>query len=153
MIKTGDIKILLALTGDAKRVAIVHALSKKFSIETASDAEEAYHAIHKFNPDIAILDYNLSKINPIDVFDGVSLVHHTVYYVICVTNENLEVARRVWKRRAMDFIIKPYDVKRFVQDINKLVRYVFEQRELKYLRKRVKALETENELLKRKEVR
>jgi DNA-binding NtrC family response regulator len=152
MIETRDIKILLALTDDAKTIPIVHALSKKFSIETASDAEEAYHVIHKCNPDIAILDYNLSKIHPIDVFNGMSLVHHTVCYIICVTYENLEVARRAWNKRAMDFIVKPYDVKRFIEDVNKLVRYVLEQRELKYLRKRVKALETENELLKRKEV-
>jgi len=135
------LKILIGLEPTPQREEIVSILAEKYSVETVSDSEEAYTRIHSFDPDLAILDYSLSKVNPIDLHDGIAMVHSYVQVVICATAENLEVAHRVWSRRAMDFIMKPVTTDRFIQDVNKIIRYIFDKRELKQLRARIKSIE------------
>ena len=70
--------------------------------------------------------------------------------VICVTNENLEVARRVWSRRAIDFILKPIQTGRFVHDVLKITRYLVDKAELEALREQVQTLQQEVDSLKQK---
>jgi hypothetical protein len=43
----------------------------------------------------------------------------------------------------MDFIMKPFTTDRFIQDVNKIIRYIYDKRELKELRARIKVIETE----------
>ncbi len=135
-------KILLGLESGTDIGKIVFKLSEKYDVKMVNDAEEAYEFIHTFDPDLAILDYTLSKINPIDLHDGISFIHSHLKLVICVSNENYEVASRIWSKRAMDFIIKPFTVERFLLDVNKIVRYILDQRELDLLRKRINYYES-----------
>jgi len=147
--KTEKIKIVIGIEDSEQKQEIVKILSQTYSVQTASDSEEAYHVIHKFDPDLAILDYSLSKMHPIDLHEGISFVHSHVHLVICVTSENLEVARRVWHRRAMDFIFKPFHTTRFIQDVNKIIRYILDKRELDTLRKRINVIENELKKIKK----
>jgi response regulator of citrate/malate metabolism len=145
-----QIKILIGLEDDMPKNEIVENLSEFYSVVTVKDCEEAYHTIHSFDPDLAILDYSLSKLHPIDLHEGIAMVHSYVHVVICATVENLEVAERVWSRRAMDFIVKPITSGRFVQDVHKIIRYIIDKRELTQLRKRIKAIEDQIGTLKGK---
>ncbi len=147
--KKDKIKIVIGMEDSAQKEEIVEILSQTYSVETASDSEEAYHLIHKFDPDLVILDYSLSKMHPIDLHNGISFIHSYMHLVICVTSDNLEVARRVWHRRAMDFIFKPYHTVCFVQDVNKIVRYILDKRELDKLHRRIKAMEDELKEIKK----
>jgi PleD family two-component response regulator len=137
------LKILIGLDPCPERDEIVAILSSQYDVVTVVDSEEAYEKIHSFDPDLAILDYSLSKVNPIDLHHGIAMVHSYVQVVICATAENLEVAHRVWSRRAMDFIMKPITAERFIQDVNKIIRYIYDKRELKQLRERIKVIEKE----------
>ena len=78
------------------------------------------------------------------------MVHFQVHVVICVTEDNHAVARRIWKKRAIDFIFKPYDTQRFLIDVNKVVRHILDVREIKQLRKKIKTLEQEIQTLQKK---
>lgn len=118
-------------------------LSSMYDLEVVADTEEAYHTIHVFKPDIAILDYSLSKIHPIELYEGIALAHAHVHFIICVTDDNYKVAQKVWKRRACDFIFKPFTVEQFISDVNKIVRNVFDLKEIDILKKRIKELEAE----------
>ncbi len=122
---------------------VVDILGQMHDIEIVADSEEAYHTIHAFKPDIAVLDYALSKIHPIELYEGIALAHANVHFVICVTEENYRIAQRVWKRRASDFIFKPFHPAQFVNDINKIVRNVFNFKEIEELNERIKLLEKE----------
>jgi PleD family two-component response regulator len=146
-----QLKILIGLEAGKQRDEIVRILSEDYAVVTVSDSEEAYERIHSFDPDLAILDYSLSKVNPIDLHEGISMIHSYVQVVICATAENLEVAHRVWSRRAMDFIIKPVSTGRFIQDVNKIIRYIYDKRELKQLREQLKSIEKKIEALKKKD--
>ena len=142
------VRIALGL-GEYEQIdQIVTILSHMHDIEVVADSEEAYHTIHAFKPDIAVLDYSLSKIHPIELYEGIALAHKNVHFVICVTEDNYQIAQRVWKRRASDFIFKPFLPEQFVNDINKIVRNVFNFIEIEELQKRIKALEEELKLLK-----
>ena len=139
--KTNKFKILLGLDKRDPIDKIVKLLSKNFTIKVVNDAEEAYVQIHTFDPDLTILDYSIPKLNPIDLHDGISFVHSHMYLVLCVTSENLEVARRVWNKRAMDYIFKPIQTEHFIQDVYKIVRYIIDRKELDLLRSQIKVLE------------
>lgn len=138
-----SIKILLALEASPERQEIIEELSKYYNVQVADDCENVYDKVHSFDPDIAILDYSISKLHPIDLHEGISLVHSHLHLVICVNTENLEVAERIWHKRAIDYIIKPYTTKRFLNDVKKVLRYVLHVQEIKKLRKRIKELKKE----------
>ena len=148
--KVKNMKILIGLEDKKQRDEIVSVLSRTFTVVTAFDSEEAYERIHHIDPDLAILDYTLSKINPINLYDGIAFIHSNVHMVICVTSENLEVARRVWSRRAIDFILKPIQTDRFVHDVLKITRYLVDKAELEAVREQVETLQQEIDSLKQK---
>lgn len=142
------IKMVLGL-GDYERAEeILTILRQMYEVQVVEDSEEAYHVIHVFNPDIAILDYTLSKIHPIELYEGIALAHPSVHFIICVNEDNFKVAERVWKRRACDFIFKPFFPEQFVNDVNKLVRNLLSAEEIEDLKSRIANLEAENNRLK-----
>jgi two-component system, OmpR family, response regulator VicR len=143
------IKLLIGLEEGSKTDEILANLKTSYNVEMVYDSEEAYQKIHVFDPDIAILDYALSKIHPIELYEGISMVHFHLRVVICVNNENLEVASRIWKQRAIDFILKPFTAEQFVLDVNKVVRHVLDLRENESLKKKIVLLENELSLLKK----
>ncbi len=141
-------KIVIGLHEYEQIEVIAHCLKDMHEVEIVYDTEEAYHTIHVFKPDIAILDYALSKIHPIELYEGIALAHPHVHFVICVTEDNYKVAQKVWKRRSCDFIFKPFSPEQFVSDVNKIVRNVFDMKEIDSLRKRIKDLEGEIDQLR-----
>ena len=137
------VKIVIGLKENNVLDDIKYNLSKMYIVEFVNDAEEAYHAIHDFKPNIVILDFSLEKIHPIELYEGVSMVHSHIGFVICVTEDNFKVAERVWSKRACDFIFKPFTPSQFINDINKIVRNFFDMQEIDILRKKVALLEKE----------
>lgn len=142
-------RVLLALENEAINEQVHYLLSEHYDVRTAHDADDVYHLIHTFQPWLAVLDYNLTTINPIDLHEGVEFLHPQTKFVICVTTENLEVARRVWCKRAIDYIRKPIDQYRIRDDINKIVRHIIDQHEIRTLETKITAFEKENEKLRR----
>jgi len=139
--------LLLGLHDEPAAERIFAVLSRSFLVQAAVDAEDAYHKIHTLDPDLAVLDYALPKINPINLHEGISFLHANVGVVICVTEENYAVASRVWSKRAVDFIFKPYTETRFVQDVMKVMRYILLHKENEQMRTQIRTLEAEKALL------
>jgi DNA-binding NtrC family response regulator len=141
--------VVLALENAEKNERVQKALQGHYEVKLAKDADEVYALIHQFQPDLAILDYNLTRINPIELHEGIEFLHPTTKFVICVTDENLEVAKRVWFQRSIDYIRKPVGDKHFIDDINKLVRHIVDQRQIHTLQDEVRRLNEENEKLRK----
>lgn len=148
--KANELKILIGIEPGPDRDAIVRELRRPFIVDTVDDTEQAYDKIHHFDPDIAVLDYSLDKIHPINLHDGISLVHSYLVMVLCVTEENLQVAFRAWQKRSMNYILKPYTVERFVHDVRKIARHVMDQNKIKELRREVVDLKKKVALLEKK---
>jgi two-component SAPR family response regulator len=141
-------KVVIGLHEFPDTKQIEKRLKTMYDLEIVSDTEEAYHTIHVFKPDIAILDYTLSKIHPIELYEGIALAHPYVHFVICVTEDNYKVAQKVWKRRSCDFVFKPFTIEQFISDVNKIVRNVYDLKEIDSLKKKIKTLESEIERLR-----
>ena len=137
------IRLALGLGKNEKIEEIVAELRTMYEVEIVSDSEEAYHTIHVFKPDLAVLDFSLSKIHPIELYEGVALAHANVKFVLCVTEDNFQVAMRVWKRRSVDFIFKPFYPAQFVNNVNTIVRSMISAVEIKDLTKKISKLEAE----------
>ncbi|MBN1493911.1 MAG: response regulator [Candidatus Omnitrophica bacterium] len=142
-------RVLLALESEQKNKAIQQVLDEFYVVQVARDAEEVYSIIHQFQPDLAVLDYSLTNINPIELHEGIEFLHPHTKFVICVTNENLEIAKRIWLHRSIDYIRKPIGDDHIIDDINKLVRHILDQREIKGLQEQINRLKDENEKLRK----
>ena len=136
-------KIVIGLEKYDRIDEIAERFKDMHDVEFVNDSEEAYHAIHVFKPDIAILDYALSKIHPIELYEGIALAHSSVHFVICVTEENYRVAQTIWKQRSCDFIFKPFFPEQFMSDVNKIVRNVYDMREINELKLKIDDLKNE----------
>lgn len=144
-------RVRLALgLGECERCTeIVEKLSTMYFVDVVADSEEAYHTIHVFKPDLAILDFSLSKIHPIELYEGVVLAHAHVKFVLCVNEDNFKVAQRVWKRRSVDFIFKPFYPEQFVNNVNTIVRNMLNIKEMKVMSERIALLEEQVSELKK----
>lgn len=134
------VKVVLGLEQNEVSGEIFDQMREMYEVEVVADSEEAYHTIHVFKPDLALLDFALDKIHPIELYEGVALAHPHVKFVLCVTEDNFEVAMRVWKRRSVDFIFKPFYPKQFVNNVNTIVRNMVNEKEIKSLKKELKLL-------------
>ena len=142
-------RVLLALENDEKNESIGKVLEEFYVVKIARDADQVYSIIHQFQPDLAVLDYSLTNINPIELHEGIEFLHPNTKFVICVTEENLAVAKCIWFQRSIDYIRKPISDGNIVDDINKLVRHIIDQREITDLQEQVNRLKDENEKLRK----
>jgi len=135
------IKVVIGLPRYERLDAVVPKLRTMYDVETISDSEEAYHTIHVFKPDVAVLDFALSKIHPIELYEGIALAHPYVNFILCGTEDNFQIAQRVWKQRACDFIYKPFTPDQFVANINRIVRNIINVKEIEQLKQYIGELE------------
>ena len=141
-------RLVLALDNKETEKQVTQLLTKFYDVKTASDAEEVYHIVHHFHPDLAIMDYSLKNINPIELYEGIEFLHPETTYVLCAYHDNMEVAKRIWNKRAIDFIRKPIDTEHLLDDIYKITRHIIDVRKIETLEVKIKELEAEIRKLK-----
>ncbi len=141
-------KVLLALEDFDSAEYCKENLSDYCTVHIVGNAEQVYEALHNIQVDLAVLDYSLPSVNPIELHEGMDLLHPNTTVVLCVTAENREVASRIWHKRAVDYIQKPFDDTRLVDDINKVLRYIVAQNYIRRLEKRILQLESNMKNLK-----
>jgi PleD family two-component response regulator len=112
-------------------------------VHVAYDAQRVYQIMHEAKIDLAVLDYSLPNVNPIELHEGMAFLHPETTIVLCVSQENRAVATRIWHKRAIDYIYKPTESVRFVDDINKVLRYIIAQDYVRKLEERIMHLEKE----------
>ncbi|MBU1864036.1 MAG: response regulator [Candidatus Omnitrophica bacterium] len=141
------IKVVVGIGNYEHAEEIVDMLKTMYTVEVVADAEEAYHTIHVFKPNLAILDFSLAKIHPIELYEGVALIHPEVSFVLCVTKDNFKVAQRVWNKRSADFIFKPFTPQQFIYSVNKVVRNIINIRDIEQLKRKIEFLQAELQAL------
>ncbi|HMS35459.1 MAG TPA: response regulator [Ignavibacteria bacterium] len=84
---------------------------------TASSAVEAKNMIGYLSPDVVFLDINMPVL---DGFDFLESIDSSRFMIVFVTAHE-EYAIRAIKARAIDYLLKPIDIKELQQTVKKLV--------------------------------
>ncbi|HMQ69961.1 MAG TPA: response regulator [Ignavibacteria bacterium] len=87
-------------------------------IGTASSAAEAKNMLNYITPDVIFLDINMPVL---DGFDFLESIDSSRFMIVFVTAHD-EYAIRAIKARAIDYLLKPIDIKELQQSVKKLVQ-------------------------------
>lgn len=101
--------------------SILHAFRRVFadpddSLLTASDAAEGLEAVSRARPDVVVLDLNLPDRSGMDVFHEIRRIDARIPVIFITGHGTTETAIEAMKQGAFDYLLKPLDVAR-VRDL------------------------------------
>ena len=132
-----EFKILLAITDQNFATRVAKALRQTYSVQQAKDIKDLSAKVHKYDFSLIIIDYRFSGMKAEDVYQGVELLHPNALFVIYTQKDKRDLAMKVWKRRALDYIVYTRDIYSFAEEVNKCVRWILQKTEATYLGKRI----------------
>jgi two-component system LytT family response regulator len=106
------------LSGRENLKALIESYCTEINITgTASSAAEAKNMIGYLSPDVVFLDINMPVL---DGFDFLESVDSSKFMVVFVTAHE-EYAIRAIKAKAIDYLLKPIDIKELQQTVKRLI--------------------------------
>ncbi len=142
-----DFRILIAISERAFAEKVLKELRKTYTVHLAKDLKEFSAKVHKLDLDLVVIDYRFSGVKAEDIYHGIEVLHPNAVFVIYAEKDRRDLAVRLWKRRAFDYIVHTRDVYSFIEEINKCVRWAIQKAQVESLRKKMDALaETVREL-------
>lgn len=136
-----EFRILLSLSDQNFQKRVVHILKNVYTVSSAATVKEFSDQIHKADYDLIILDYRFEEQRAEDIYQGVELLHPNAVFVIYTDCDKRSLAKKLWKRRAIDYINHTKDPYRFVQSVNKAMRWTIQKRDTVSLQKTLKNIE------------
>lgn len=100
------------------RLKLQHQLQRIGDIEVViecDDAPSAIDAINQHKPDIVFLDINLGGLDGFDVLDELEVSCHIIF-----TTAYSEFALKAFEKRALDYLLKPFNLERLRESLNRL---------------------------------
>jgi len=119
-----DFKVFVGLKDAAYTKNIKELLGNFYTVAASSEGNAIINHLLEKQPDLAILDCDISEIDVLKMCEKLSCDYPSINTVIYVTLEKLYMAKRKWRKRALDYIVGPLDEEEFVEDVNKVVRYI-----------------------------
>ena len=97
--------------------SILHAFRRAFgdpedTLETASDGSEGLELIARSRPDVVVLDLNLPDMSGLDVFRRIRTIDAHIPVIFITGQGTTETAIEAMKQGAFDYLLKPLDVAR-----------------------------------------
>src|SRR3954453_15257772 len=97
--------------------SILHAFRRAFadpedSLQTASDGSEGLELVARCRPDVVVLDLNLPDISGMDVFHRIRTIDARIPVIFITGPGTTETAIEAMKQGAFDYLLKPLDVAR-----------------------------------------
>jgi len=108
-------------------------LDETYTLSTSSCGKDIVNKVIEIQPDLAILDFAIPEIDILQWCEKLSADHPEITTVIHVGIDNIQQAKRKWRKRALDYIIGPLGPEEFVEEVNKVIRYVLIEREREQL--------------------
>lgn len=113
--------------------SILHAFRRAFSdpddiLLTASDAAEGLAAVTESRPDVVVLDLNLPDMSGLDAFHHIRTIDARIPVIFITGQGTTETAIEAMKQGAFDYLLKPLDVARVRElveraaEISRLIR-------------------------------
>src|SRR3954449_1916756 len=97
--------------------SILHAFRRAFAdpedtLQTASDGSEGLELVARCRPDVVVLDLNLPDMSGLDVFHRIRTIDARIPVIFITGHGTTETAIEAMKQGAFDYLLKPLDVPR-----------------------------------------
>ncbi|MFH2034188.1 MAG: response regulator [Candidatus Margulisiibacteriota bacterium] len=103
-------KHILLLEDDSKTAAqITSFLEHLYKINVVPDPEEALDAIAEYKPDVLIIDYDLRRLNGLDVYRNCAGLYPNLKTIMMSSLNDVPLAVRAAKLGVFEFLHKPLD--------------------------------------------
>lgn len=135
-----DYRILLALNNRSLTRGLVTRLGKVYSVSSVHTISDYSKHIHQSKYSLVILDAHFAGLSAEDVYQGTMLMHPQAAFVIYLKDINEELVKRIWKRRAFDYLIHTPNVYSLSEEVHKYVRWVAEKNQIDRLMRKVSGL-------------
>ena len=104
--------ILIVDDDDSIRFVLTKALQKEgYHILTARNGKEAIEALQKEPVDVILLDIFMPDANGLELIETFQEINQTAPIIIITAHGNTQTAIEAAKRRAYDYVTKPFDIK------------------------------------------
>jgi DNA-binding NtrC family response regulator len=133
------IKILIVDDDEIFSLMVSEALKLEDNIEfqLVANANDFFNALD-FNPDIAVIDYNLPDKNGIEILTELKEQHNSVVPIILSGQEDIKVVVEAYKKGAQRYIIKNENATiELIQNIRELSKNIAVKKELEALKDNV----------------
>ena len=132
---------ILIVDDDAVSLNLLSKLVEKldYNVILATDGEKAYEALKSESVDLIISDYDMPKMNGLDLLRQVKNEFPRLPFILVTAYSNLSVIRDAWETGAFDFFQKPV----FVDRLNQTIRLAIEYGHLSIARRKFSVSEQE----------
>ncbi len=137
-----EFKILLALSDMRFVNQTVKLLRTYYTVSYCKSLQDFSDQIHKGDFDLIVIDYRFGGMRAEDVYQGIEFLHPNAVFVVYTDKDKKKIAKKLWKRRAIDYINHTREPNRFVQSVNKAVRCAIQKRDTVSLEKTLKKIES-----------
>ncbi|HNV85687.1 MAG TPA: response regulator [Candidatus Omnitrophota bacterium] len=136
-----DFKIVLAISNQPFAKKVIRILNSFYTISLVTSIRDLSSKIHQENPNLIIIDYSFGGMRADEIYRGIEFLHPNVNFIVYTAREKKYLAKKLWKRRAMDYLNYTDDPVLFVQNVNKTVRWTIQRNETVALEKTVDKIE------------
>jgi DNA-binding NtrC family response regulator len=84
--------------------------SNEFTAVAASNGQDALNLARLEMPDIALLDFNIPKIDGLTLFKKLKMIKPGIKAVFMTGSPNVNIAKSALEQGAQDVIVKPFDI-------------------------------------------
>ena len=107
-----------------------------YSVDTASDGEEALELINKENYDLVISDIKMPKLDGIELLNKISKLSPSTFFIIMTAYASVNTAIDALRQGAFDYLIKPVEFDDLLIRVKRLLTFKNLSMENKMLRQR-----------------
>ena len=136
-----DFKIVLAISNQKFARKVLKILDSFYTANLVTSIRELSAKIHQENPNLIIIDYSFGGMRADEIYRGIEFLHPNVNFIVYTAQEKKYLAKKLWKRRAMDYLNYTDNPINFVQNVNKTVRWTIQRNETIALEKTVDKIE------------
>jgi DNA-binding NtrC family response regulator len=113
---------------------------ENFDVVEACDGEQAYHLFLDEEPDLAILDYRMPKIDGMEVLKRIKTINAKLPVIMITAHGSTDAAVEAMKLGAVDYVSKPFDINDLKLSIFKALNIDQLNKEIDYLKETAKQL-------------
>lgn len=103
---------------------------------TANDLISGIELINKYKPDIVLMDIEMPGQNGLAIFDYFNVPDFKVIFITAYEQYAIEAI----KKSASDYLLKPYNIVELRETMQKVIKQIEKERQLKVLQDRIKFL-------------
>jgi two-component system response regulator (stage 0 sporulation protein F) len=83
--------------------------SHGYTVDTASNGNDALATIRRDRPDLVLLDVRMPGIDGVEVLRRIRKLDDTLTVIMVTANEDVALARETLRLGALDYVAKPFD--------------------------------------------